>query len=77
MSFRFEDFFNSGKSEEFDINDLNILGLNYRATFEQIKKAHRKLALKYHPDKPDGDEERMQKINAAFDRLEEQEKSKK
>jgi ankyrin repeat protein len=77
MSSGFEDFFNSRKSEEFNINDLKILGLNKGATFEQIKKAHRKLALKYHPDRPDGDEERMQKINAAFDRLEEQEKSKK
>lgn len=33
------------------------LGLQRDASEEQIKRAHRKLALKYHPDKNSGDEE--------------------
>ena len=33
------------------------LGLQRDASEEQIKRAPRKLALKYHPDKNSGDEE--------------------
>lgn len=45
-----------------------ILGVDKNATEEDIKKAYRKLALKYHPDRNAGDkqaEERFKEINEA------------
>jgi DnaJ homolog subfamily C member 9 len=37
--------------EEEDVDLYAILGLEFTATDEEIKKAYRKLALIYHPDK--------------------------
>ena len=37
--------------EKTNLDLYNILGLNSDANIESIKKAYRKLALKYHPDK--------------------------
>ncbi len=57
-----------------------ILGINRNATAEEIKKAFRKLAVKYHPDKNPGDkkaEERFKEINEAYDVLSNDEKRKK
>ncbi|MCP3875844.1 MAG: DnaJ domain-containing protein, partial [Desulfobacteraceae bacterium] len=46
-----------------------ILGLNKKASASEIKKAYRKLALKYHPDKTKGDkvlEDKFKKISEAY-----------
>lgn len=42
------------------------LGVEKTASAEEIKKAYRKLSLKYHPDKPNGDQEKFKKINEAY-----------
>ena len=43
-----------------DRNFYRILGLKRNATAAQIKKAYRKMTMKYHPDKNQGDEKARQ-----------------
>jgi len=43
-----------------------ILGVTKTATEEDIKRAYRKLAHQYHPDKPGGDEKKFKEINEAY-----------
>jgi len=44
----------------------HILGVTKSATDEEIKKAYRKLAHQYHPDKPGGNEAKFKEINEAY-----------
>ena len=49
-----------------------VLGLGPNASDEEVKRAYRNLAKKYHPDKNPGDEaaaRKMQEINAAYEQI--------
>jgi len=54
-----------------------LLGVNRSAAEEEIKKAYRRLALKYHPDRNPGDEqaeEKFKKISEAYQVLQDPQK---
>lgn len=57
-----------------------VLGLPKRASIEEVKKAYKKLARKYHPDLNPGDksaEEKFKEISEAYAILSDPEKKKK
>jgi molecular chaperone DnaJ len=44
----------------------SVLGVEKTASDEDIKKAYRKLAHRYHPDKPGGDSDKFKEISEAY-----------
>jgi hypothetical protein len=49
--------------------DSKISQLKKSTSLEELKKEYRKLALKYHPDKPNGDHETFIEIQSEYERL--------
>jgi len=52
----------------------NVLGVDKNASADEIKKAFRKQAHKYHPDKADGDEAKFKEANEAYQVLSDEKK---
>ena len=55
-----------------------VLGISPDASDEEIKRAYRRLAKQYHPDRNPGDEaaaKKMQQINAAYEQIKNPEKA--
>ena len=68
-----------GAANEAPSEDLyKIMGVKRDASEAEIKKAFKKLAIKYHPDKnqddPEGAKEKFQKIANAYEILSDEEK---
>lgn len=59
-------FKNLNKIMDLNKNYYAILGVDKNVSDEDIKKAYKKMALKYHPDKNPNTEERFKEINEAY-----------
>lgn len=51
----------TGSSSTYHKDPYKVLGLDAKATDEEVKKAYRRLAMKYHPDKVEGMGEEIKK----------------
>lgn len=51
-----------------------VLGVSKTASDDEIKKAFRKAAVKYHPDKEGGDETKFKEVNEAYEVLKDKQK---
>merc|ERR1719245_1321718 len=52
-----------------NFDPYEILQVSYDATQKEIKKKYREMSLKYHPDKPTGNEKLFMKLTKAYDAL--------
>lgn len=51
-----------------------VLGVSKSASADELKKAYRRLAVQYHPDKEGGNEDKFKEINEAYDVLKDSQK---
>jgi molecular chaperone DnaJ len=63
---------NGNESWEMSLDPYKTLGIDKKASGDEIKSAYRKLAVQYHPDKNPGDkkaEEKFKELSEAYDIL--------
>jgi len=46
-----------------------VLGLDSSATLEEVKKAYKKLAMKHHPDRNGGKDDKFKELQTAYDQV--------
>jgi DnaJ-class molecular chaperone len=51
------------------LDPYKVLGLDRTADADQVKQAYRKLAMKHHPDRNSGNDEKFKEIQAAYDQI--------
>lgn len=49
------------------LTHYEVLGVSRQASLEEIKAAHRQLALQCHPDKVDGEQDRFRRLQNAWE----------
>src|SRR6185312_14708239 len=54
-----------------------VLGVGKNASADELKKAYRRLAVQYHPDKQGGNEEKFKEVGEAYEVLKDTEKRKR
>jgi molecular chaperone DnaJ len=54
-----------------------VLGVDKKASREDIKKAFHKLAHKYHPDKSSGDADKFKELSEAYSILSDEKKARR
>jgi DnaJ-class molecular chaperone len=57
-------------------NHYEILGVPKDVSSKDLKRKYRELSLQYHPDKPNGNTEKFQQINEAYETLSDPQKKK-
>ena len=79
FNFQDNDPFRNQRPQSNDTSLYDSLGIQKDANDNDIKKAYRKKALQYHPDKnqSEGAEEKFKEINKAYEILSDKEKRKK
>lgn len=75
----------SGRSGNYSKDPYKVLGIDSSATDDDVKRAYRKMAMKYHPDRVAGMSEEMQRnaaeqmkeINEAYEQIKQRRSSMK
>jgi DnaJ-domain-containing protein 1 len=63
-----DNFANAGRASQHAPTDFDVLGLGPDATFQDVRKQHRRMAMKHHPDRG-GDAAKFREIQTAYENL--------
>jgi curved DNA-binding protein CbpA len=60
-----------------DQNPYDVLGVDKTASRDDVRKAYKRKARKFHPDRPGGDQDKMRALNVAYAVLENPERRRR